>query len=183
MIQKGLEAILYSKLYKKFRGPVFNYLFERLGDQIVAEEITQEVFLKAYRFRRSFNPQFRFSAWIKAIARNTLADWVRKNKKIEISNEDSDESAAHFSGNNPETTLIEQVDRTRIRQAINTLTELQKKVIFMRMIQHLSYREISKFLNIKRGAVKSLVYRAKNALRKKLAEPDMILIGPVRSYP
>src|SRR5690349_17596799 len=84
MIQKGVEGVLYSKLYKKFREPVFNYLFERLGDQIVAEEITQEVFLKAYRFRRTFNPRFRFSAWIKAIARNTLADWMRKNNKADL---------------------------------------------------------------------------------------------------
>ena len=71
---------------------------------------------------------------------------------------------------NPEFLLIETMEKVKLLQMMNALTDLQKKVFFMRLIHHLSYQEIAKNLDLSLSAVKCLVHRAKATLMKKRAD-------------
>src|SRR3954451_5807073 len=67
----------FAKIYERFRKPLLHFVRSRISDPAVAEEITQEVFLKAYRFRDSYQERYALSTWLWTIARNTVSDHLR----------------------------------------------------------------------------------------------------------
>src|SRR4051812_43628713 len=67
----------YAKLYHRFRRPILRYVKSRLSNQAIAEEVTQDIFMKVHRFRESYNEEYAFSTWLWTIARNTIADYLR----------------------------------------------------------------------------------------------------------
>jgi len=71
----------FDGVYAHYRRPIWQYILNKTKSKEIAEVLTQDVFLKAYRERESFNPKFRFSAWLWTIARNTVTDWYRKNSE------------------------------------------------------------------------------------------------------
>ena len=70
----------FSKVYQRFSKPLLHYIRSRISDPEVAEELTQEVFLKAYRFRDSYQERYALSTWLWTIARNTISDHLRGAK-------------------------------------------------------------------------------------------------------
>lgn len=165
----------FEKIYKKFREPILNYVSGKMSDRDSAEELTQEIFIKAYRFRESYDPRYELSTWLWTIARNTLADWHRKNGGTSLLQVESGKLSGGTEeipslSPDPELALVESNHQKQLLQMMSGLTELQKKALFMRLIHHLPYREIAKQLNMSRSAVKCLVYRAKTTLLRKLDE-------------
>ena len=72
----------FDGVYAHYRRAIWQYFLGKTRSKDVAEELTQDVFLKAYRERESFNLQFKFSVWLWEVARNTATDWFRKNADI-----------------------------------------------------------------------------------------------------
>ncbi len=163
----------FSKVYKRFKKPIFNYVSSKLRDRHMAEEVTQEIFIKSYRFRGSFDPRYKFSTWLWAISKNTLSDWFRKNKQIASHERDALNMFINVDeipslSPDPEHLLIECAEQEALFEVMNLLTDLQKKVFFMRLIDHLPYQEIATHLNLSLSSVKCLLHRARNTLIKKL---------------
>lgn len=170
---KSGDKDAFSRVYKKFRKPILNYIVCKLRNRDIAEELTQEVFLKVYRFRESFDPQFEFSTWLWTIARNTLSDWFRKNRQASILEEgisglSLDLEDVPSQNPNPEHVFIETADQEVLVQMMSVLTDLQKKALFMRLIHRLPYHEIASQLNLSLSAVKSVLHRARSTLLTQL---------------
>jgi RNA polymerase sigma-70 factor (ECF subfamily) len=72
----------FSKLYTRFRIPIYRYVRERTRNEAVAEELTQEIFLKVFRFQGGFEAGPSISAWLWTIAKNTLNDYFRANREV-----------------------------------------------------------------------------------------------------
>ena len=167
-IKKGDQDI-FSKIYLKFKKPIFAYFKSKTRSPDLSEELTQEVFLKAFRFRESYNSQYEFSTWIWTIAKNTLSDSLRKNRRtIEV---DDGQVLARVEAEevpckapDPEKALMGVETQNHFEKQLNSLTDLQKKALLMRLIHRLSYQEIAKRLNLSLSAVKSVLHRAKNTL-------------------
>jgi RNA polymerase sigma-70 factor (ECF subfamily) len=165
----SLDGDRFPAIYQKFRKPIFRYVSQRVRDEETAEEITQEVFLKAFRARESYLPSFGISTWLWTIAKNTLSDWHRKNK-------DSPILDAHAGMHeellcpapSAEVALTEQGERGELLQRMARLTDLQKNVLILRVIHHLPYREIAQRLGLSLSAAKCLFYRAKSTLGEGL---------------
>jgi RNA polymerase sigma-70 factor (ECF subfamily) len=157
----------FSRLYSRYRKPISRYVSSRIANNHVAEELTQEVFFKAYRYRESYQERYALSTWLWTIAKNTVADYLRGMR----------ESADDGFSQMPELTispddlptkargaeeLLLTADRRRaLLDAIKILTRLQKRVLFMRLIRQLSYEEIARRLGISLSAAKNLAHRAK----------------------
>lgn len=155
----------FARLYDRFYRPIFKYVIQRVSHPEVAEEVTQEIFLKVYRSRETYRSTHAFSTWLWTIARNTVCDWRRKYGPVgslENSGISCDDLPAH--GPDAESALISRSRRRELLRKIRGLSRLQRRVIRMRALQQLSYAEIADALDLSMDSVKCSLYRAKMAL-------------------
>jgi RNA polymerase sigma-70 factor (ECF subfamily) len=151
----------FGQLYRMFRKPLLSYVQMRVRDRAAAEDITQEVFIKAFRFRALYEPGRQMSSWLRAIARNATSDWLRRQRPEDPHGESEVFACAKP---NAESLLAEVGERARLRNAMKSLTEQQRQVLLLRVVHQLSYAEISRKLGVTASAAKCLAYRAKTAL-------------------
>ncbi len=174
--KKG-EEWAFSKIYLIYKNPILRYVSQRVGDQEIVNDLGQEIFLKAHRFRSSYQSQYTFSTWLWTIARNTVSDWYRKHSRGEWMESSNPEDSLFFEEKfstpepNAEILLEREAERQGFMQLLEKLTDLQKKVLWMRVIHQLSYQEIAKKLGLSLSAVKCLVYRSKKALSEMGCSP------------
>lgn len=176
----------FDKVYERFRIPIMKYVFRKVGDVDTAEEVTQDVFMKVYQFRHTFDPSLEFSTWLWTIAKNTISDWFRKNGQSALLNDEADRleldaQSVPSPRPNPEIKLIEASDREKLIRMTDLLTDLQKKALMMRLIYQLPYQEIARQLQISRSAVKCLIHRAKENLTKSWTEGNLFEVPPYNS--
>ncbi len=169
---KDGEDWAFSKVFKRYRKLILKFVSQKVRDEEAAEEITQEVFLKAYRFRESFRPDYAFSTWLWGIARNTMVDRIRKDRRDPMSERTdgyADTEVAECETlpcgqPNAEHILLRRGDRKHLGKFLKLLTGPQKRVLWLRIMHRLSYAEIAKRLGLSLSAVKCLAYRARVSL-------------------
>lgn len=166
----------YALLVKKYEKPVFNIVYRLTGDFEMASDITQETFIKAYRSLRQVRAEFKFSNWLFKIATNLCRDQFKKKKPAEeVSLNESIAVAESITpcddSNNsvdPEEKLVVKEEQKQVLGAIESLPFLYRKIIVLRYIQDLAYKEIADILKIPMGRVKVQLHRAHKILRKEL---------------
>jgi len=161
----------FDRLYRHFKNPIRKYINRSVRNEDIAEELTQEIFFKAFRHHESYQPELKFSTWLWSIAKNTLIDWKRKNHSASANSFYHHETSETFDveqipckAASAEKILIEGQGKAEILAMTEKLTEMQKKVLFMRLVEQLSYSEICRNLNLTLSAAKCLFHRAKNTL-------------------
>jgi len=169
------DGASFALLLEKHRNPVIHFLYRMVQDQPVAEELAQEAFLRVYRSRASYEPTAKFTTWLFRIATHLALNWLRDGKR-ERQQERLDEVAAdsptlQISDRKPtvEQTMLREVWLEEIRSAIATLPEKQRAAVLMHKYQEIEYSQIAKVLSCSESAVKSLLFRAYESLRARLA--------------
>lgn len=169
--QESLTPANFDRIYRKFKKPIMNYVSRSIENEDIAEEITQEIFLKAFRYKEDYQNQFQISTWLWSIAKNTIIDWKRKNKTAQeipasfpTGEERIDIEQAPDPKLNIESRIIIQEAHQKLLRLTDSLTEMQRKVFLMRMIDQLSYSEISSQLELTLSAAKCLFHRAKTTI-------------------
>ena len=156
----------FESVYRKYQRPIFRYVRARISNPDIAEEITQEVFLKAYKAEDTYNEEYAYSTWLWTIAKNAVFDHLRGVRGNEEELAPLDDFPSPWQG--AEEIAIEKDERRSLLRMMRSLTRLQKRVLWLRIIHQLSYNEISSRLGISLAAVKNLVYRSKLALSEQL---------------
>ena len=163
----------FDELMKRYKGRIYAYLLRSVKNYEDAEELTIEVFFKAYRALDTWKPQARFSTWLYKIAHNLSIDFHRaKSRRPTYSLDDDeftvDEPTAADMWSNPEWE-IEEKDRHRvIREAIDQLSPKQKAVFMLNRYQGLQIKEITEVLGMAEGTVKIHLHRAVKKLQTLL---------------
>ena len=163
----------FDDLMKRYKGQIYAYLLRSVKNYEDAEELTIEVFFKAYRALDTWKPQARFSTWLYKIAHNLSIDFHRaKSRRQTYSLDDDefvlDEPTAIDLWSNPEWE-VEEKDRHRvIREAIDQLSPKQKAVFMLNRYQGLQIKEITKVLGMAEGTVKIHLHRAVKKLQTLL---------------
>ena len=163
----------FDDLMKRYKGRIYAYLLRSVKNYEDAEELTIEVFFKAYRALDTWKPQARFSTWLYRIAHNLSIDFHRaKSRRQTYSLDDEelsiDEPTAVDLWSNPEWE-IEEKDRHRvIREAIDQLSPKQKAVFILNRYQGLQIKEITEVLGMAEGTVKIHLHRAVKKLQTLL---------------
>jgi RNA polymerase sigma-70 factor (ECF subfamily) len=134
-----------------------------------ARDATQEAFFKAFRSLRTFKPGAKFSTWIFAIVYHACCDRLDRRKRF--SNEELPERADATPG--PEQQAIDLDEARRLRIAIDQLPEKYRTVITLYHLQGRQYEEIAQVLGLPMGTVKTHLFRAKEQLRKLLANTEV----------
>ena len=163
----------FDDLMKRYKGQIYSYLLRSVKNYEDAEELTIEVFFKAYRALDTWKPQARFSTWLYKIAHNLSIDFHRAKSRrhtYSLDNEELvlDEPKALDLSSNPEWGA-EEKDRHRvIRDAIDQLSPKQKAVFMLNRYQGLQIKEITEVLGMAEGTVKIHLHRAVKKLQTLL---------------
>ncbi|MBI4874578.1 MAG: RNA polymerase sigma factor [Acidobacteria bacterium] len=169
------DALSFSLLLEKHRGPVIHFLYRMVQNQAVAEELAQEVFLRVFRSRATYEPTAKFTTWLFRIATHLALNWIRdgRNEKLQASldQEVADGSVRQVATREPniEQRLLREVRLSEVRQAIQTLPAKQRAAVLMHKYREMEYSQIAGVLKCSESAVKSLLFRAYEALRARLA--------------
>jgi RNA polymerase sigma-70 factor (ECF subfamily) len=166
----------FRVLLEKHRNPLIHFLYRMVQDQPVSEELAQEVFLRIYRSRGSYEPTARFTTWMFRIATHLALNWLRDEKNeraTERLDEDrgSDMPARELPDKKPsvEQRMVYQARLQEIRDAISLLPEKQRAAVLMHKYREMEYAQIASALECSESAVKSLLFRAYETLRARLA--------------
>lgn len=172
--QGNIQA--FETLILTYEKMVYNIAFRMLQHSEDARDISQEVFLKAYRSLANFDGKSKFSTWLYRIAVNTCIDEIRKQKgRLTYSLEEELESTEGSyqkqfadAGQTPEDSLLHLEMQKEVVDALNTLSEEHRTVVVLRDIQGFSYEEIAKMTNTTLGTVKSRIARARSQLKNTI---------------
>lgn len=179
--QGDVEA--FEKLIEGCQKKVFNIAFRMLGNFDDASELSQEVFLKAYKSIKNFKGDTLFNTWIYKVTTNACLDEIRKRKNKKVVSLDED---IEIGGNEmkrqikddspgPELTAEDNELKRAVKDSINMLSEEYRTVIVLRDIQGFSYEEISGIIKCPEGTVKSRINRARQALKKILQQKKELI--------
>jgi RNA polymerase sigma-70 factor (ECF subfamily) len=157
-----------SELYDRYDLKIYTYIYRRIGDQTLAEDLTAQVFLKmleAIRNRKAWHSSF--SGWLYRIAHNLVIDYYRqRDHHIQVSLDD--EPLLPALDDNPVQTIELKLDVERLRAAVAHLTDEQAQVISLRFLEGYSINEVAEMMNKTEGSIKALQYRAVANLRQLL---------------
>jgi RNA polymerase sigma-70 factor, ECF subfamily len=168
------DSASFRLLLERHRGPVIHFVYRMVLNQAIAEELAQEVFLRVYRSRASYEPTAKFTTWLFRIATHLALNWIRdgRNEKSQDSlDDDTPGVSRQVADRQPtiEQTMIRQVRLKEIRQAIEILPAKQRAAVIMHKYEEMEYCQIARVLNCSESAVKSLLFRAYETLRSRLA--------------
>jgi len=159
----------FGQLYDAYMERIYRFVYFRVEDQQTAEDITSQVFLKAWsnlgRFRFSRTP---YLAWLYTIAHNAVIDHYR-TRKVTTALEDVQLSQPDYA-EAVENEIDVTVEMKSVKAAMRTLTDEQQQVLTLKFMDGLSNNEIARHLGKREGAIRALQMRGLQALAKQLAE-------------
>jgi RNA polymerase sigma-70 factor (ECF subfamily) len=156
----------FGELVRRHYQGVVGVVYRMCGDTSLAEDATQEAFIRAWVNLPSFQPSAPLRNWLYRIAINAALDVLRK--KPEESLEENQVTMIADQAASPETALIEKERMTLVQQAMKSLPEASRSVLVLREYGELSYQEIAKVLEIPVGTVMSRLNYARTRLREIL---------------
>ncbi|TVR38919.1 MAG: RNA polymerase sigma factor [Bacteroidia bacterium] len=166
----GGETQEYKKLVHNYQAAVYNVLYQMLHQHTEAEELAQDVFVKAYEKLATFNFQSRFFSWIFRIAINTAITHQKKAQRF-LQLERLPEDIDHNAGNNEQQMMDKERD-VILKKAILRLKETYRAVIVLHYFEQLSYAEIAEVLELPEKKVKSRLYDGRKLLKSMLEKQD-----------
>jgi RNA polymerase sigma-70 factor (ECF subfamily) len=174
-VKAGDEAC-FELLLAKYRAPLIGFLYRMVRDRATAEDLAQEAFLRVFRARKDYVPGAKFTTWLFRIATNlalnSLRDGRRHVRDLSLDQADDDrQPALDLADPEPEIDrrLIERDRAQRIWKAVEALPEKQRVAVLLHKYQDLGYDEIARILGCSESALKSLLFRAYETLRVRLA--------------
>lgn len=168
--KKG-EMAAFESLVTAYERRVYSLALRTTGSEADAADITQEVFLRAYRSLDTFRGESGFSTWLYRITVNLCVDLARKNNPAEsLDDEQALEAPETRGAYQPETALANSELRRELDAALSLVSEEHRKIVILRDVAGMSYADIAAALELEEGTVKSRLARARAALRKILIE-------------
>jgi RNA polymerase sigma factor (sigma-70 family) len=156
----GQEEVL-PYLINRYLKSVYRFVFSLVQDESVAEDLTQDVFIKVWKKLKSYNPKYSFKTWLFTIARNTTTDYLRKRKDLVFSNfDDKDNGNVILDTLADDALLADEVfaqvqDLDKLNKVLREIPSLYKEVLILRYSNDLSLEEISTIIKRPIETVKS----------------------------
>jgi RNA polymerase sigma-70 factor (ECF subfamily) len=176
---KAGDDSAFEYLAEKYRRPMLGFMYRVTRNTHLAEELAQEVFLRVYRARATYNAEAKFSTWLYRIASNLSVNYIRDTKherpEMSVSLDEPDEETGTTldladKSLNAEQDLLRRERLMAIKRHVQALPERQRNAVLMHKYQGMDYRQIAEVLNISESATKSLLFRAYETLRERLKE-------------
>ncbi len=160
---KGGEKLDIQQLYKLYIHDVYRYLLSLCKDKGLAEDLTQDTFMKAYQALDSSPPKA-LKSWLIKIAYYTFIDYKRRMRKMDY--QPPDYFITFSSDNTVETEWQKNTDKEELYWKLEQLKPIQKKAIVLCDLQGFSYKEAASILAIKENTLKTHIFRGRGKLRQ-----------------
>jgi RNA polymerase sigma-70 factor, ECF subfamily len=171
---RGHDAEALGEIYRRYFRRVFGLCRYLLDSRESAEDATSEVFLKLQRSIEIYDGSIPFPRWLLRVAGNQCIDTLRRQlRRQQVIVESEDETVvveAPSAEPSPLSAVMSQEQRAQVREAIARLPENYRLPLVLRCYSELSYDEIAQQLDLQRDYVAALIFRAKQELRRKLAQ-------------
>jgi len=177
-VKDGDDAA-FEYLAEKYRRPMLGFMYRVTRNTHIAEELAQEVFLRVYRARATYNAEAKFSTWLYRIASNLSVNYLRDTKherpEMAVSLDEPDEETGTTldladKSLDAEHVILRRERLAAIKRHVQALPERQRNAVLMHKYQDMDYRQIAEVLNISESATKSLLFRAYETLRERLKD-------------
>lgn len=178
---KGKEASL-SVLIHKHQQRLFSFIYSKVQDKDITEDIFQETFIKVIKTLKkgNYNEEGKFLPWVMRISHNLVIDYFRKNNRMpKFRNTDEfDIFSVIGDGNlNAEKQIIQEQIHDNVRDLVNELPEEQKEVLVMRMYKDMSFKEISENTGVSINTALGRMRYALINMRKLIEKHNIILVN------
>ena len=166
-LQRGdLDAL--GALYDRHQQRVYRTALVITNDDEAAADLLQDVFLRVYRFAYRIDPDRPLEPWLYRVTANLCYTWIKRRKRWLRYLTELGEWLSREILPSPHAQLEMREDSERVRQAVASLPPAQRVVVVLHYVNDLSITEIASILEVPEGTVKSRMYYARNALRKRL---------------
>lgn len=156
----------FGELYKIFLNKIYRFIYYLVGDEFLAEDITQNTFLKAWNSLPNFSlGKGTFQSYLYTIARNLVIDNQRKRKEISL---DAEIGNTIASEEDPEKKIWKNESMQKIRETLKSLPEVDRQLVVLRYFEEMQFDEISEILGKKPGALRVRLHRVLETLRVEL---------------
>lgn len=164
----------FIALYRRYLGPVYRYLYARLGgDRQEAEDVTSTVFERAWTSIRSYKPVGSFRGWLFTIASRALADHYRGGRRSRTVQVDTLQESLLDPASGPEESALVSEQVRGVLRVIAALGDEQREVITLRFMAGLRYSEIAAVMKKREAAVKMVAYRALEEIRRRYRDGEL----------
>ena len=169
-LAQGGDTEAFGQLYDRYVTGVFRYVYFRVGNSQLAEDLTAETFLRALRSLHTFQWKGKdFAAWLTTIARNLINDHFKSRRvRSEFSTDAFPDRADVRRG--PDEDVLALLSNEALMRAVASLPDDQRDCVLMRFVQELSIAETAQVLDRSEGAIKQLQLRAVRSLAKMLSQ-------------
>lgn len=171
----------FNVLLERHRTPVVNHLYRLVHNWAIAEELAQDVFLRVYRSRNKYQPGAKFATWLFRITTNVALNWRRDTRResghLRLDEDPANVRRMELSDRTPRADqLLMDLDLCKqIQCAIESLPPKQLSAVLMHKYEGMDYSEIAEVLDCSIPALKSLLFRAYETLRRRLAHLAPVL--------
>ena len=178
------SAEAFAELVRRFERPVFGLVVRLVRDPALAEDLAQEVFLRAWRALPAFDPERRFASWLLRIAHNAAIDSLRRRRAgfllpLEPPGEDEgrDREIADPAAVDPEARAVGRDLAHALERALARLRPEYRSALLLRFQRQLAYEEIAEVLGLPLGTVKTFLHRGRAELARALEAEGYRLPG------
>lgn len=161
-------SLLFERYYKR----IFNFLARLAIDRVLAEDLTQNVFLRIIKYRTSYREGMRFQSWIYQVARNIFSDHYQAHKNKYADFVDVENISDAMADHNEAAEMDEK--EKLLYQSMARLDPEQRELLVLTRFQHMKYEEVAQIMNTTEANIKVRVHRAITRLREHYFELDKI---------
>ncbi|MHB9154439.1 MAG: RNA polymerase sigma factor [Endomicrobiales bacterium] len=171
----------FNELLKKYEKPLINFTYRFTFNLAEAEDLAQETFLRVYRAAGRYEPRAKFSTWLFGIAARLCLDYKKKKRRDvmtgarpigapESAEEERVVELADKAAVTPEQSAEQSAASAKVKSCLLSLPENQRLAILLKIYEDKSYQEIAKILDTSVPSVESLIFRARQTLKKLLCD-------------
>jgi RNA polymerase sigma factor (sigma-70 family) len=169
---KGGNLQQASLLFERYHKRIFNFLARMTFDRELAEDLTQNVFLRIIKYRNSYREGLKFQSWIYQVARNVFSDHYQTNKN-RTSNFVDVENVSDHMADSDETEDMDEKEKI-LHRSLAKLSEEQRELLVLTRFQHMKYEEVAVIMDTTVANIKVKVHRAILKLREYYFELEKI---------
>jgi len=167
------ESQIFEILVKENLKPVLNFIYQLTGDQIIAEDLVQETFLKAWKNIKKYDQEKNFKTWLFVIAKNTTYDYFKKKKSIPFSYFENEHGYNTLQNigveDNMEKAIDEKINFKKLEKILEQVPIKSREVLYLCYKEDFTLQEISEILGESYNTIKSRHSRGLSVLRKYLS--------------
>ena len=152
-------------IFERYNKALYGYFLNLTGRTDISEDLVQNVFIRIIKYRIKYRGNGNFNIWIFTIAHNIFIDYVKKNNKLELT-ENTDEWSDIYTDSRADDNISREEKISTLENAMLRLPDRKREILTLSRYKELKYKEISKILGCSESAVKVRIFRAMDELRK-----------------